>query len=246
MEGIDGNQIHLRADARIHGTDATQAEKRGKQIEIRVMEGKQAKIEVIDNGPPQNRPSVDLVLQVPKRVSIIGETNAGEADVSGVANADIDANAGRVQVSNIPGTATIRTNAGSVEVREVGDVWVKTDMGRVTADDVKGKLNISTNAGEVDVKTRYPVAADWQLKTRFRENLIGFPKRKFRQCSRCDEDGIDRRSFRKSKRTECRIQIWRRSTPNRCENGCRDDLHRCGLETDATRKASRVKEELQI
>lgn len=110
VEGIDGNQIHLR-----------------------VMEGKQAKIELIDNGPPQNRPSVDLVLQVPKRVSIIGETNAGEADVSGVANADIDANAGRVQVSNIPGTATIRTNAGSVEVREVGDAWVKTDMGRVTA-----------------------------------------------------------------------------------------------------------------
>jgi hypothetical protein len=176
VDGIDGNQIHLRAVARIHSGDASQAETRGKQIEIRVTEGKQAKIEVLDNGPATNRPSVDLVLQVPKRISIIGELNAGEADVSGVANADIDTNAGRVQVSNIPGKATIRTNAGSVEVREVGQAWVKTEMGRVTADNVKGKLDVSTNAGEVDVKTMYPAAADWYVKTDVGKISLAFPK----------------------------------------------------------------------
>ncbi|GAX90684.1 DUF4097 family beta strand repeat-containing protein [Effusibacillus lacus] len=177
VEGTDGDKVHLRADANVHLLDRTAAEERAKQIEIRVQDGKNAKIIVEDRAGIQrmNPPSVRLTLQVPKRMAIITKGKMGEVEVAGVASVNAESDTGRVAVEKIQNLAKIRTNMGEIKATEVGSADLESDMGRVDLREVKGNVKARTDKGEVKVQTSTPVAGDWELKTDMGRISVTFP-----------------------------------------------------------------------
>lgn len=176
VEGTESDTIHLKAEAKVNSTDSAAAQERAKNIAIRVTDGKEARIVVEDSGSRNNPPSVNLTLQVPKKLAISNKTNAGEIEVTGVANANLQSDAGKIQADRIAGTLQVRTHAGEIQADEVGSIDLQTDMGRIKVQNVKEKVKATTNAGEIDIKTQYAVAGDWDLRTDMGKISASIPK----------------------------------------------------------------------
>lgn len=180
VEGTDDNQVHLRADATTNAVDRATAEERASHIHIRVNEGKEARVIVADDAGSGsngfNRPAVNLVLQVPKKMIVSSKTNAGEVAMTGLAQVNVESDMGKVSVQKIAGSAKVRSHAGEIEVSEVGSSELQSDMGRVSVNEVKGSLRARTDAGQIGVHNSSPVAGDWDLQTDMGAIDIAYPE----------------------------------------------------------------------
>jgi DUF4097 and DUF4098 domain-containing protein YvlB len=180
VEGVEGSRAHLKAEASVNTTDQQDAEARAKNIKIEVVQGKQAKIVVNDEGfrgvNGLLRPSVNLVLQVPKKMAVSSKTNAGEVEVAGVAEVNAETDVGRVSVQKIAGNAKVRSHAGEIEAHDVGAADLQSDMGRIEVKEVKGNVKVKSNAGAIEVATSSPVGGNWDLQTDMGAIDIQFPE----------------------------------------------------------------------
>jgi hypothetical protein len=116
--------------------------------------------------------SIDYEVTVPEGTKVIGESDSGSIDISGVAEATVKASSGEVNVDDVAGEVKVDASSGSVDLTGIGgavvakadsgsvrvelsepqDVRVDVDSGsvEVTVPDGSYRVSTSTDSGNVD------------------------------------------------------------------------------------------------
>lgn len=107
-------------------------------VEVRTgVEGDQFRVETIDDTPPGQSVSVDITLYLPADVPV----------------ASVHTENGDVQVTDVPGDATLRTTNGDVRADAVdGFLTLRSGNGDVTARSITGLDGARTVNGDIDVE----------------------------------------------------------------------------------------------
>jgi len=108
---------------------------------------------------------IDYEVVVPEGTVVEGELNSGNVDIAGVAEVDLKANSGDVEVRGVDGPVNVDADSGNVDLIDIGGAaQVQADSGNVTislavVDDVRAKVS----SGNVEVTVpdgRYRVSTD--------------------------------------------------------------------------------------
>jgi hypothetical protein len=83
--------------------------------------------------------SIDYELTVPAEVKVTIRTSSGNADVQGVATADLGSSSGNLTAAGIPGTLLAHSTSGNVTAGGIGgDTDLESTSGRITATALRG------------------------------------------------------------------------------------------------------------
>ncbi|OLF09557.1 hypothetical protein BLA60_19945 [Actinophytocola xinjiangensis] len=114
---------------------------------------------------PQRDCHIDYEVVVPEGTVVEGEVNSGNVDITGVAEVDLKADSGDIDVRRVDGTVNVDASSGNVDLIDIGGATqVEADSGNVTIslaviDDVRARVN----SGNVEVTVpdgRYQVSTD--------------------------------------------------------------------------------------
>jgi DUF4097 and DUF4098 domain-containing protein YvlB len=96
---------------------------------------------------------IDYEVTVPAGTRVSGELDSGKVDISGVADVNLRASSGEVNVTDVDGAVNIEASSGSVRLDEIGGpVVAKVDSGNVEVGLAKAAdVRVGADSGNVDV-----------------------------------------------------------------------------------------------
>lgn len=94
---------------------------------------------------------IDYEVVVPAGTTVDGVVDAGEVDVSGVAEANLKSGAGDVTVKGVAGKVTLEVGSGTVNLDDIGaEAAVSSSSGDVNVTNVRAALTLQVQSGDVE------------------------------------------------------------------------------------------------
>ncbi|MGC1620391.1 MAG: DUF4097 family beta strand repeat-containing protein [Candidatus Acidiferrum sp.] len=138
VRASDTPEIRVSGKKNVHAWSESDAQRRAGPVSIEIVQaGDGYEIHPTGMGAGDDRVSIDMDIQVPKKSSLTVRNEQGDINVSDMA---------------MP--VSVTSSSGDVEVRDTAsDVSIEMHKGDVKVSDTKGDIKISGNGGEVDVAT---------------------------------------------------------------------------------------------
>lgn len=146
IEGTDDGQVIVEALVRAYGATSADAERAADEVELTIEERGTGRIRAIGRHRQGlefggRSPTVRFMIRVPREATV-----------------QVSSNVGRVEVTDIVGSATIKSDVGDVVVREFvmrDDTRIETSVGRILVelpDDASFVVDAQTNVGNIDTE----------------------------------------------------------------------------------------------
>jgi DUF4097 and DUF4098 domain-containing protein YvlB len=96
---------------------------------------------------------IDYEVTVPAGTRVSGELDSGTVDISGVAEANVRASSGEVNVKDVAGAVNIEADSGSMTLEKIGGpVVAKADSGNVEVELANAAdVRVGADSGNIDV-----------------------------------------------------------------------------------------------
>lgn len=96
---------------------------------------------------------INYEVVVPAGTTVTGEVDAGDVDISGLAEANVRASSGNVTMRDVSGAVNVEASSGSVTLADIGGAVVaKASSGTVRAERVRGGAILQASSGEVEAR----------------------------------------------------------------------------------------------
>ncbi|MGC1413914.1 MAG: DUF4097 family beta strand repeat-containing protein [Candidatus Acidiferrum sp.] len=138
VRASDTPEIRVSGKKNVHAWSESDAQRRAGPVSVEIVQtGDGYEVHPTGMSAGDDRVSIDMDIQVPKKASLTVRNEQGDINVSDMA---------------MP--VSVTSSSGDVEVRDTGsDVTIEMHHGDVKVSDTKGDIKISGNGGEVDVAT---------------------------------------------------------------------------------------------
>jgi DUF4097 and DUF4098 domain-containing protein YvlB len=94
---------------------------------------------------------IEYEVTVPAETTVSGQLDSGTADISGVAEANVRASSGEINVKDVAGTVNVEASSGEVTLADIGGpVVAKVESGNLDVNGVGGDLTLEASSGEVE------------------------------------------------------------------------------------------------
>lgn len=136
VRASDSSEIRVSGKKNVHAWSESDAQRRAGPISVEIVQtGGGYEVHPTGMGAGDDRISIDMEIQVPKKASLTVRNEQGD-----------------IHVSDMAMPVSVTSSSGDVEVRDTGsDVTIEMHKGDVKVSDTKGDIKISGNGGEVNV-----------------------------------------------------------------------------------------------
>lgn len=175
VEGSSDGRFHIRVDGNVKADSKEEAEQRAKDIEVRIEQGQETRIEIRDNYNKAR--DLTLYVMVPENTEITSDVKAGLTDIKKVRKADVKSDAGKVTVSDITEQLKVSSNAGAIEATNISNATLRSNVGMITVNgSVQGTLYVGNDAGKINVSSNVVLNGPWQLHSDLGAVMVHIPK----------------------------------------------------------------------
>ena len=163
VTGTEG-QVHVKAEKTGWGPNETEAQKALDSLEVIIEQnGDNLQISVHLPEPPNTLVigpiggSVDFTITVPEETTVGLDAVSGDLALSGTkGSADLHTDFGRIDVSDVSGTVTVKTQNGNVTAENIisqAVVSLTSEFGNITAREIRGTdLTVESKNGALDLQ----------------------------------------------------------------------------------------------
>ena len=136
VRASDASEIRVSGKKNVHAWSESDAQRRAGPVSVEVVQnGDGYEIHPTGMGAGDDRISIDMDIQVPKKAALSVRNERGD-----------------ITVSDMTAPVSVTSTTGDVEVRDTGsDVSIEMHKGDVKVSDTKGDIKISGKGGQVDV-----------------------------------------------------------------------------------------------
>jgi DUF4097 and DUF4098 domain-containing protein YvlB len=96
---------------------------------------------------------IEYEVTVPAETTVSGQLDSGAANISGVAEVNVRADSGNLDIKDVAGEVNVESDSGSVGIADVGgSVVAKVDSGNFDADRIEGDFTLEASSGAVEAR----------------------------------------------------------------------------------------------
>lgn len=101
-----------------------------------------------------NSPSIDLIITVPKNMTISVDDGSGALSISGINGfVNVEDGSGALFINDIDGDLIVDDGSGELEIKNIsGDIDVTDGSGSLFISDIGGTVNVDDGSGEMTVQ----------------------------------------------------------------------------------------------
>lgn len=110
--------------------------------------------------------SIDYEVVVPEGTTVNGQLDSGRAEIGGVADVNLQASSGDVQLRDVAGAVNLTVESGTIDVDGVdGAATLAASSGDITARNVGGATQVDIDSGTVTVSLTKPESVRVQAES---------------------------------------------------------------------------------